>query len=66
MPKDHEEWGSSRDPRRYIAAMNERNNALRPIAGPLSSFAASMLFIIALTLELNSLSEISPFLIFSS
>lgn len=42
MPKEREEWGSSRDPRRYIAAMNERNNALRPIAGPLSSFAASM------------------------
>lgn len=42
MAEGHREWGSSRDPRRYIAAMNERNNALRPISGPLSSFASSM------------------------
>lgn len=36
------DWGSSRDPRRYIAAMNERNNALRPVAGSLDAFAATM------------------------
>lgn len=36
------DWGSSRDPRRYIAAMNERNDSLRPVSSSLSSFASSM------------------------
>ena len=35
-------WGSSRDPRRYIAVMNERANSLRPVSGPLHAFADSM------------------------
>lgn len=36
------DWGSSRDPRRYIAVVNERNNSLRPVSSSLSSFASSM------------------------
>ena len=36
------DWGSSRDPRRYIAAMNERNNSLRPVSSSLSSFFSSI------------------------
>lgn len=36
------DWGSSRDPRRYIAAMNERDNSLRPVSSSLSAFASSM------------------------
>lgn len=36
------DWGSSRDPRRYIAAMNERDNSLRPVSSSLSDFVSSM------------------------
>lgn len=36
------DWGSSCDPRRYIAVVNERNNSLRPVSSSLSSFASSM------------------------
>ena len=42
MPTFNKDWGSSRDPRRYIAAANERNNALRPVAGSLAAFASTM------------------------
>ena len=42
MVKFDKDWGSSRDPRRYIAAMNERSNSLRPVSGSLDAFAATM------------------------
>lgn len=42
MAKLNSDWGSASDPRRYIAAMNERNNALRPVSGPLAAFTSSM------------------------
>lgn len=40
--KYESDWGSSSDPRRYIAAMNERNNALKPVSGSLAVFASTM------------------------
>ncbi len=42
MVKYESDWGSSSDPRRYIAAMNERNNTLKPVSGSLASFASTM------------------------
>lgn len=42
MVKYESDWGSSSDPRRYIAAMNERNNALKPVSGSFASFASTM------------------------
>lgn len=42
VAKGKDDWGSRSDPHRYIAAMNERDNALKPVSGSLAAFTSTM------------------------